>query len=470
MIKMKKFFLGLTIVLLVSSLVIVSFVCFGAAQISGTKVSGVISSDTTWTKANSPYLLTGNVFVNSGVTLTIQAGATVYLNDNSLTINGTLIARGTTDNQINFVSSPTMWSNEGVIVFLPGSTSWNQQTQTGSIIENSIINASQPFPTIYIDTTSPKINNCLIANLGPTFNGFSGAIAIYSQVNSTTIASPTISNCTIGNMLYGISDDNGNATIAGNRVYDCSTAIESSANDTVTNNLIINNGLGLSVGTIETNQTVKIQNNTIVDNEFGFSISMSDFPSFPPIQNTNYSHPTLNGFIFNNIENNIDNEVSLASSNDTVNAGYNWWGTTDLQAINETINNGVLSYYNGNGNYYSPGTFNILPLLTAPNPDAPLLTYNPSPLPTPTATPTPTASPTPSSTPTATPAPTINSNPTNSPTSTAKPITSPTSSATPSSSPSTSPTAPEFPLITIAIAALIAATLTGALLTKKGKK
>ena len=75
----KSFSLILIVLLAVSSLtVIFATIPFGLAQ-SGTNVSGIISSDTTWTQANSPYNLTGNVQVNNGVSLTIEAGITVTL-------------------------------------------------------------------------------------------------------------------------------------------------------------------------------------------------------------------------------------------------------------------------------------------------------------------------------------------------------------------------------------------------------
>src|SRR5436190_10264571 len=44
---------------------------------SQTNVSGGIFSDTTWTLANSPYIVTDTVVVFPTITLTIQAGVTV---------------------------------------------------------------------------------------------------------------------------------------------------------------------------------------------------------------------------------------------------------------------------------------------------------------------------------------------------------------------------------------------------------
>ena len=41
---------------------------------SGNYISGVITSNTTWLKANSPYIISGGTAVGPGVTLTIQNG------------------------------------------------------------------------------------------------------------------------------------------------------------------------------------------------------------------------------------------------------------------------------------------------------------------------------------------------------------------------------------------------------------
>ena len=89
------------ILLLLLFIPLVSFVGF-----SQTDVSGIISSDTTWALANSPYIVTDNVLVEDGVTLTIEAGVVVKFNSGLYIKNeGIIKAIGTSDNKITFQSN-----------------------------------------------------------------------------------------------------------------------------------------------------------------------------------------------------------------------------------------------------------------------------------------------------------------------------------------------------------------------------
>ena len=69
-----------------------------------TTVRGYIDSDTTWTKAKSPYYMTGSVTVPEGVTLTIEPGVTVYFDDAAyscdLKVWGNLVLKGTESDRI----------------------------------------------------------------------------------------------------------------------------------------------------------------------------------------------------------------------------------------------------------------------------------------------------------------------------------------------------------------------------------
>ena len=83
-------------------------------------VSGSISTDTTWTLANSPYFVEGNITVESGVVLTIEAGVEVRFNGSfSFIVNGTLNATGTSGLPIKFTSNQTLPSSgdwQGIIL------------------------------------------------------------------------------------------------------------------------------------------------------------------------------------------------------------------------------------------------------------------------------------------------------------------------------------------------------------------
>ena len=138
---------NLASLLIIFSIAVIFFstINFASTQETGTQVSGIISSNTTWTKANSPYFFTGNALVNNDVILTIEPGVTVYLNDYYLRVNGTLSAKGLSTEQISFIRNSTLFggfSQDSAIQFTSNSKGWNEITQTGSKIEYTFLNSS----------------------------------------------------------------------------------------------------------------------------------------------------------------------------------------------------------------------------------------------------------------------------------------------------------------------------------------
>ena len=68
-----------------------------------TNVSGNITTNTTWTKAASPYNLTSNVIVDNGATLTVEPGVVVEAKGHIyLSVLGKIIAVGTEADSIYF--------------------------------------------------------------------------------------------------------------------------------------------------------------------------------------------------------------------------------------------------------------------------------------------------------------------------------------------------------------------------------
>ncbi|MBT4059181.1 MAG: hypothetical protein HOE69_02610, partial [Euryarchaeota archaeon] len=74
-----------------------------------TNVGTVISFNTTWTAANSPYYLNSPVSVQQGVRLTINPGVQVYANttNSSIIVHGEIHSLGTTTNPVFIGVNPS---------------------------------------------------------------------------------------------------------------------------------------------------------------------------------------------------------------------------------------------------------------------------------------------------------------------------------------------------------------------------
>jgi len=403
---MKRLLLSLLLFALLVGLALVGSFYSSIGQ-APTEVKGIIDSNTMWTKANTPYTLTGPILVNSAITLTIEPGVTVNLGNYYIEVNGSLNARGTISDNIHFNGGAGI---PGAITFTKYSPSWNEQTGKGSIIENAVMNASSI--AISIGDTSPKINN----------NSITGTIwtaASTATGQSLTTSTPIITNNCIVASGYGvtlqintspiivnntikgkITTGSGLTIISGNYIEG---SIESNGEkDEITGNVLFGAdsgyGIRMGFGVIERNlisnyhDAIKfwlgaspiIRNNTLVNNVNAISV--------PGYLRSSYS-PQI---YWNNIYNNSDYSINLYTDEthptSNVNATYNWWGTTDVQTINQRIHD--------NADDYNLGSVNFVPFLTEPNSQVvPDITIS---IPTPSSNPTPHLSGTTSQNPTAT--------------------------------------------------------------------
>lgn len=397
---MKHLLTASLVTLLICTLFFVSTEIVGATDVSGT-----VSSSATWTKEGSPYTLTGNLTVASGVTLTIEPSVVIQMPSNCiLQVNGALVAKGTSSEKINFKG--------GDVSLGEGSSSCIIENaffdcanlivaSSATIKDNTIIGqaSSERHEALLITGGAPIISNNLIYGAdsqrgiritggSPTItqNGIMGMIISEgNKAEAIVITHNTIeggvslsqSGATItNNLITGFKYVNFNGYVEGlfDLIYDSwlgggigitadYSDIQRGIGGVITDNVITGSIDGISVlqggtTTIERNLIVNttrdairvssdavIRDNTLRNNQRGIVVG-----NMPTVIINN-----------NNLEDNGNYSVYLYTGVD-VDASSNWWGTTDLQTIENWIWDSTYETY--------VGTVNIEPLLTVPNQNA----------------------------------------------------------------------------------------------------
>ncbi|RLC18651.1 MAG: hypothetical protein DRH93_16350, partial [Deltaproteobacteria bacterium] len=120
-------------------------------------VSGSIGVDTTWVLAESPYMVTGNIYIPEGVTLTIEPNVLVKLGAG-----------------INFSVYGTLTADTVIFTWADGTNEWD-----GIMFHGSEANDSH-------------LNNCTLEHAQGVSSSYDDVIHLYSS-------SPSITGCTIQN-------------------------------------------------------------------------------------------------------------------------------------------------------------------------------------------------------------------------------------------------------------------------------
>jgi hypothetical protein len=306
----------------------------GSPSVSGNTVSGDVSVEDVSAVVTNNTISGGVSFRSNGPVLVLSyndISARVNVSKGSITILNNTISGGidlspVSSSSINAtITNNTITGNEIGLNIAPSLTMFLYGSYTDAIITDNVIygcttagikvggGTAQSGYTPRLNTA--MIDGNMIAYCGDGINGGSSVqnnIIAYNT-NGVVVSGIPVEGNTIFNNQYGIV---GGSLIQGNAVF--------------------NNEYGINGGN-------EILNNTIINNIIGVTSSFT---------NLNYNN------IYNNSELNVN---YLAASN--ANATYNWWGTTDTEAINQTI-------YDFK-NDFTLGTVNFTPFLTEPNPDVP---------------------------------------------------------------------------------------------------
>jgi len=436
------------------------------AQIGGGET---IASNTEWTVADSPVNFNGSVTVATGKTLTIDPGVTVNLGMYYLLVDGTLTAEGNASNQIVFTSNVNSGnqtlenSPAEPIIFGSTSTPWSAATDSGSIIQNAVLDGI----FLSIDNASPEIDTCLfnfatesvapitinggspvISNNIIDYNDQSSSDSTYINVYGGTplIASNQFEGDVFGSSNIGIYVSSGapvitNNTFAAGYGDNCDGVKVFSGTPQITNNQF--EGSGYLTGIVDSSSSFI----TVSDNVFSNCLSgvTAQDESILTVEGNSFLKGTdgidiissgatltitdnlidsnsrygINGggnINSNTITNNqigIHNPPSGVISNNNIVGNTENGITATIESINAqdnwwgitdtaTINQTI---YDSKDDYHL-GTIQFTPFLTQPSSTAPAIpiytpTITPIPPPAPTATPTPTDAPpaTPLSTP-----------------------------------------------------------------------
>jgi hypothetical protein len=305
-----------------------------------TDISGLITQDTIWTKANSPYIIKNNTTFKAGNSLTIQAGTIIkFVNNTQLTIRGTLRVKGSKSDRVVFTANGASYNYSKNYLDSQGFAGRIKYNKTGTNYmiyiapENddiiSISYAKFEYSAdcaLHIDGHShDSIKKYVITDTIFINNNKAifGALSLINQcifennVCGIDGGSFLMLNSTFKNNVYGMG---GCGEFAG---YNCSFfgniyGFLGGNSITFENNMFSNNTIGVSIGT----GNLKFKKNSIFNNTIGIVLESQG----------GYEYIDYNN-IFNNSKYNF--RIKLYESETIIK--NNWWGTTNTTIIEQYI-------------------------------------------------------------------------------------------------------------------------------------
>ncbi|PVX24854.1 MAG: hypothetical protein CW716_09285 [Candidatus Bathyarchaeum sp.] len=342
------------------------FLCVigNSAVVQATEISGTISSNTTWTKENSPYQLIDDLTIMHGVTLTIEPDVIVRFSQtkgstdwvgrpttitisHDLHVDGNLVAHGS-----------TFFTDSTTIIFSKTSSSSKIENTTFSRHFKISISGCSPAirnntfssATFVITDGSPEVQNNIFSSAKFTLvegsplihsNSFE-SLEVYDPFISINGGSAVVSNNTINDdasaeVLIYLEGEN-TAVISDNYFsgqFRFSAVVITSGSPLFERNFVSNHNTEhwplKAVGfTICGDSNPIIRSNTIANNKVGVNIYDCNGSSSVTLEGNNFEQNSQYNIY-------LGEEGVYGTTAPNVDAANNWWGTADTSVIIQSI-------------------------------------------------------------------------------------------------------------------------------------
>jgi hypothetical protein len=352
-----------------------------------TEAPSLIEQDTTWTAAEGPWEVVESVTIAPGVTLAIEPGVTVELAEGTgIIVQGTLWAVGDDSAPILF-TRPGDAEGEGSwgpIHFTEGSADASFEDVDTLVDGSALVHCELRYGAraVLIEGASPLIRACLFEHnsFEPEGSDSQGGAAIRVLDGSRArIEGSTFTDNIVGGWGYGgaievleadpiLLDDHFEGNVS---VYGGAVCLQNSQGPMLGNSFVGNEVDGEGGAVSLYSSAGAFIDNTVTGNESvfdggGVHVCVDCKPHAAPwvVDNVitdnvsraigagGFGAAWLRGFMFNDIHGNTraDEPADLLWTNEELEAypawvhspaiPHNWWGTTDPDAIEETITDG----------------------------------------------------------------------------------------------------------------------------------
>lgn len=281
-------------------------------------VSGDITTNTTWTLANSPYVVSGTMNVQSPATLTIEPGVIVKFQSGANLLaqaGATLTANGTAGSPIIF-------------------TSYKDDSAGGD--DNGDGSASTPAPGDWAALGYAGYSD--MSGGHAAFGSMTYAQVRYGQQVQSRFSKPTLADNTISKMsLYGLYLD---TPASGTYTIQRLTLLDNNYNlylwavpsSTDIKDSMLRGATGPAAVQASSNTAAKLTSNAIEKNGPGTLSWAIQAASSPMVLRYNA--------IAGNRRASDGTAMGISASGSTVDAQYNWWGSTSGPEVENQSNSG----------------------------------------------------------------------------------------------------------------------------------